>query len=166
MRISKRQLKIPHFILLMKILEANLNEVNVSGMAPSGADLATHSNQIKQFHLLSIKHLFPYSSLLKIPQGSMALLKRFLCCLYLFNMQERKTVDFQKNQKLPNSTRYLRCFSDSPVPEFLFLKDVPKLWSGQDSSSCYKSYKGSNIPPLFPSGSQVSLSTSGTYPGL
>lgn len=24
------------------------------------------------------------------------------------------------------------------------------FWSGQDSSSCYKSYKGSNIPSSFP----------------
>ena len=37
----------------------------------------------------------------------------------------------------------------------LFLKDVHKLWSGQDSSSCYKSYKGSNIPSTFPTAARL-----------
>ena len=85
----------------------------------------------------------------------MALLKRFLCCSWVCSTCKRGTqLRFQKNQKLPNSTRYVRCFSDSPVPEFsFFLQDVPRMhtsWSGQDSPSCYKSYKGSNIPSSFP----------------
>lgn len=68
-------------------------------MAPSGADLATHSNQIKQFHLLSIALVPIFKPVKDSSRFHGSVEKIPLLFLSLFNMQERKTVEVSEEPK-------------------------------------------------------------------